>query len=177
MTGAGFGVGAWSLSGRRVTWGVALACLLAGILLSFGFGALDARLFGSGASHAGAVLSAAGNGRGASYLLEIMARKVEMNLRLLTSPYFLLGISLLIVVAGLMRVLLGKAVQNMLLLHPRLRQSLPSLTTTFVAALLFKDSGVVTAGFLAGVTCLHFLWYTMLPPQRHRDTEVSQREN
>ena len=161
VTGAGFGGGAWSLAGKRVTVWTALVCLLAGIALSFAFGAVDARLFGGGASHAGNVLSAANGTRGASYLLEIMARKAAMNLHLLTTPFFLLGISLVAVLSGLMRVWLGRAIQEMLQTHPRLKQSLPALTTTLLAALLFKDSGVVTACQLSGVTCLYFLWYTL----------------
>ncbi len=168
VTGAGFGVGAWSLSGKRVTVWTALICLSAGIALSFVFGAIDAWLFGSGASHAGNVLSAANGARGANYLLEIMARKATMNLHLLTTPFFLLGISLVAILGGLMRVWLGKAVQDMLQTHPRLKQSLPALTTTLLAALLFKDSGVVTAGLLTGVTCLYFLWHTL-------DTEKEKR--
>ena len=161
VTGTGFGVGAWSLSGRRVTWLLALVCLLAGIALSFAFGALDVALFGTQASHAGAVLSAAGGGRGTNYLIEIMARKAAMNLHLLTTPFFLLGISLLLVLAVLMRVLLGKAIRDMLTVRPELQRSLPTIAVTLLAALLFKDSGVVTAGFLAGITCLYFLWYAL----------------
>ncbi len=162
VTGAGFGVGAWSLLGKRITFGVVIVCLLSGIALSFAFGALDAALFGSQASHAGNVLHAAGSGRGAGYFIEIMTRKVGMNLHLLTTPFFLLGASLVIVLAALMRVWLGKAVLNMLTTRPYLRQSLPALAVTLLSALLFKDSGVVTAAILAGVTCLYFLWYTLI---------------
>ena len=162
VTGAGFGVGAWSLLGKRVTFGVVIVCLLSGIALSFAFGALDATLFGSQASHAGNVLHAAGSGRGAGYFVEIMTRKVGMNLHLLTTPFFLLAASLVIVLAALMRVWLGKAVLNMLTTRLRLRQSLPALAATLLSALLFKDSGVVTAAILAGITCLYFLWYTLI---------------
>ena len=159
VTGAGFGVGAWMLTGRRFSFGIAIVCLLAGIGLSFAFGAVDAALAGPAASHAGHVLNAVGQGRGAAYLLEIMARKIGMNLRLLVSPFFLLGGSLVVVTALLMRAVLGKAVAALFAAHVRLRQSLPALAVTLFASLLFKDSGVVTVGFTAGVACLTVLWY------------------
>ena len=160
VTGAGFGVGTWMLTGRRFSLSVALACLLTGIGLSFAFGVLDAVLAGPRASHAGNVLNAAGQGRGGGYLLEIMARKIGMNLHLLTSPFFLMGASLVVVTVLLMRVILGNAVQSLFASHPRLRQSLLALAVTLFASLLFKDSGVVTVGFTAGVACLYVLWYT-----------------
>ena len=148
------------LTGRRFSLPVALGCLLMGIGLSFAFGALDAALAGPRASHAGNVLNAAGQGRGAGYLLEIMARKIGMNLHLLTSPFFLMGASLVVVTALLMRAVLGNAVLSLFAIRPRLRQSLPALGVTLFASLLFKDSGVVTVGFTAGVACLYVLWFT-----------------
>jgi hypothetical protein len=160
VTGAGFGVGAWMLTGRRFSPAIALVCLLTGIGLSFAFGALDAMLAGPRASHAGNVLNAVEQGRGPGYLLEIMARKIGMNLHLLTSPFFLMGGSLVVVTVLLMRAVLGNAVQSLFASRSRLRQSLPALAVTLFASLLFKDSGVVTVGFTAGVACLYVLWYT-----------------
>lgn len=161
VTGTGFGVGMWMLSGQRFSVSLALACLLAGIGLSFAFGALDAHFAGAQASHAGNVLNAGASGRGAGYLIEIMARKVGMNLRLLVSPFFVAGAGLVAVVALLMRVLLGQEIRALFAAHARLRQLLPTLAVTLFASLVFKDSGVVTAGFVAGVACLNLLWYTV----------------
>ncbi len=161
VTGAGAGVGAWMLSGRRFSVWVALACLLAGVGLSFTFGALDAHFGGAQASHAGNVLNAGANGRGAGYLADIMARKVGMNLRLLVSPFFVAAAGLIAILALLMRVLLGREIRALFAAHARLRQLLPTLAATLFASLVFKDSGVVTAGFVAGVACLNLLWYAV----------------
>ena len=161
VTGAGFGVGAWMLCGREFRISVALLCLAAGIGLSFAFGALDAHFNGAQASHAGSVLNASAQGRGAGYLAEIMARKVGMNLRLLVSPFFVAGAGLVVMLILLMRALLGSDVRALFAARIRLRQSLPPLAVTLLASLVFKDSGVVTAGFVAGVACLHILYYTV----------------
>ena len=161
VTGAGFGIAAHSLCGKRFSLFAALLCLLLGIGLSFAFGALDALAAGPHASHAGNVLNASAHGGGAGYLVEIMARKIGMNLRLLISPFFLMGASLVLVLAVLMRAVMGKSVRALFASCYWLRQSLPALAVTFCAALLFKDSGVVMAGFFAGVACLYVLWYAL----------------
>ena len=60
-----------------------------------------------------------------------------------------------------MRAVLGDAIRALFAARPRLRQLLPALAVTLLASLVFKDSGVVTAGFVAGIACLHLLWHTV----------------
>ena len=152
-TGAGFGVGLALLCGRRVTFGLAAVCIGFGLVLAFGFGALDAARSGGAISHFGAALQASAGGRGPGYLAEIVVRKIGMNLRLLISPPFwvLAALALLPLAAG--NALVGVPLLRAMARRPWSVQGMKATLATLIAALLFKDSGVITAAGLFAVSC------------------------
>ncbi len=152
-TGAGFGVGLALLRGRRVTIGLTAVSILIGFTLAFGFGLLDAARPGGASSHFGAALQASSGGRGAGYLAEIAARKVGMNLRLLLSPPFWLLAAASLVPLAAANALIGLPLRKAMARRPWSVQGLKATLAALVAALLFKDSGVITAAGLFAVSC------------------------
>lgn len=161
VSAAGFGIGMVILSGRKPHPWLGIAWSLAGLALAFLFGALDARFAGAESSHAGAALTAASQGRGMAYLVEIALRKLAMNLRLLQSPFLLLGATVVALIFLAAWRLLSPQMQAVVTRRPWTARSGAALLAAGAASLLFKDSGVVTTVFLAGAACLIFLWYTV----------------
>ncbi len=161
VTAAGFGVGGAILRGKRPTVGLALACTLLGLALSFSLGALDVVMAGRNSSHAGAALSAAAHGRGAGYLAQIALRKLAMNLRLLFSPYLLLGAGVVAAMLVAARASIGSEITATLSRRPWTARSQPALLAAIAASLLIKDSGVVTATFTIGSAAVILLWYVL----------------
>ena len=167
--GAGFGVGAALLLGRRANWKIGVAGALAGLLVAFGFSLLDARLAGGEASHLGAAMQAASGGRGAGYPVAIVLRKIAMNFRLLFSPAFLLASVGVAVFATFSGRIFGAEWRSLLARRPWLAQSRKALLAAGIASLLFKDSGVVTALFLTGGAWLLFAWFLFNEPKSETD--------
>ena len=152
-TGAGFGVGLALLCGRRVTFGLAAGCIACGLALAFGFGVVDAAHSGGATSHSGAALQAAAGGRGPGYLVEIVVRKIGMNLRLLAAPPFWLLAAMALLPLGAGNALVGGPLRRALARRPWSTQGMKATLATLIAALLFKDSGVITAAGLFAVSC------------------------
>ena len=152
-TGAGFGVGLALLCGRRATVGLAAVCIGFGLALAFGFGVVDAARSGGASSHFGAALQASAGGRGPGYLAEIVVRKIGMNLRLLASPPFWVLAALALLPLGAGRALIGEPLRQALARRPWLTQGMKATLATLIAALIFKDSGVITAAGLFAVSC------------------------
>ena len=163
-TGAGFGVGLALLKGRRITVGLAALCIACGLALAFCFGAIDAMHSGGATSHAGAALQAAAGGRGPGYLAEIIVRKVAMNLRLLTSPPFWLFAAMALLPLGAGNALVGGPLRHALARRPWLLHGMRATLATLIAALLFKDSGVITAAGLFAVSCACPLYAALTAP-------------
>jgi hypothetical protein len=161
VTGAGFGMGAAILLGRRPTIRWAVVCMLGGLALAFGFGALETRLFGGAASHIGGSMQAAAGGRGPLYLAQIALRKIGMNLSLLATVPFALGLTAVGGTLLLAWKLLGAEIRAVLERRAWVARGLPAFFSALAASLLFKDSGVVSALFLAGSACL-ILFYDVL---------------
>ena len=143
--------------GRRVyLWAAGGA--VAGILLAVAFSALEAR--SPGASHMGAAVASASRGRGAGYLVAIASRKIAMNLRLLGSFWLLVAAGAVLAAAAATAWIAGPDLRALGTTRPSLRLAIPPWLSTCAVALLFKDSGVVTAVYLAGssaVIILHAL--------------------
>ncbi len=164
VTAAGFGVAAAMLHGRKPSAWMAIACGGAGLLLAFVFGTLEATFAESTSSHIGQAIHASASGRGAGYLFEIALRKIQMNLRLLVSPWLLLGAAAVIATAVTARCHLGEPVAALFRGRPWMALGHYAVAAAMVAGLLFKDSGVVMATYLAGVTCLMDLYYLLTAP-------------
>jgi hypothetical protein len=167
-TGAGFGVGIALLLGRRPTLRLGIACLLAGLGLSFLFAWLDSRYAGAGSSHAGTALQAASRGRGAGYLAQIAARKVAMNLHLLASPPFWLLAGTVVTLFLVARRFVGPAMRDLLQRRPWTDRGRAALLAAGCAALIFKDSGVVTVVALIASASAFVLYYVVAGPTRVR---------
>ena len=162
--GAGFAVGAFILCGRKAGVLVGIAGVVVGLALAFGFGFAESALTahsGGGISHIGGAVQAATTGRGAGYLVEIAARKVAMNLRLLATVWTLLGVAIVSATLFAARLLLGPVLVQTFASRHWQRSGTSAIIAAGIAALLFKDSGVVTVGFLVGTACLIVLFYPL----------------
>jgi len=84
-----------------------------------------------------------------------------MNLHLLASPYLYLGIGVVVAILVVAFGLVRAAVRESLLQRPYTASGLKVLPAAVAAALLFKDSGVVSTTFLLGTTCAILLWYVL----------------
>ena len=164
VTGAGFGLATAIIYGRRPSMWLAIACGVAGLVLAFGFGALEATYAEATSSHIGQAIHASASGRGVGYLMEIALRKVQMNFRLLMSPWLLLGAAAVLATVTMARRFLGASWS--LLLSRRRWTALGhyAVAAALVAGLLFKDSGVVMATYMAGAICLMDLYYLLTAP-------------
>ena len=161
VTGAGFGIGAALLFGRRPTGRLSILCALGGLLLAFVFSALDAHFSHGSASHLGTALQAASGERGAAYPVAIALRKIAMNFRLLFSFWFLLGAGIVAATIFLSRRFLQTEVEKAVARYTWLAQSRKALLAAGIVSLLFKDSGVVTTLFLIGSAWLLIFWYVV----------------
>jgi hypothetical protein len=173
-TGAGFGVGLALLCGRRITVGLAAACIGAGLVLAFGFGVVDAAHSGGATSHSGAALQAAAGGRGPGYLAEIVVRKVGMNLRLLASPPFWLLAAMALLPLGAGNTLVGGPLRRALARRPWSAHGIKATLAAIIAALLFKDSGVITAAGLFAVSCACPLYAALTDTEDSAPAEAKQ---
>lgn len=155
VMGAGITVGLMTLAGRKPKWWQAVLGMTGGLALAFVFAMLDARLNRDGTiSHLGGALQSASGGRGIGYLLEIMTRKVGLNLSLLFTVWFLAAFVVVFGIILMARALIGEALRTALAKRYWTARSLPVMFAVGVAALIFKDTGVVTVTFLVGATCL-----------------------
>ena len=161
VSAAGFGVALGIVCGKKPSWSAAAAFTLIGFLAAFAFGSLDAALNGAASSHSGAAILAAANGRGAGYLAQIALRKIILNFHYLAAPGFLAGLAAICVSLWIATMLTGKALERVLEQHVWLARSFYPLAAAAVAALLFKDSGVVTVDFMAGSAVVVVLYYVI----------------
>ena len=76
-----------------------------------------------------------------------------MNLRLLVSPPFWVLAALALLPLGLGNALIGTPLRQALARRPWATHGMKATLATIIAALLFKDSGVVTAAGLFAVSC------------------------
>jgi hypothetical protein len=161
VTAAAFGIGLQTICGRKPSWRSAALFTAIGLAVAFLFGSLDTALNGPSSSHLGAAMHSAYNGRGIGYLAEIAARKLMLNLHFLTAPGFLAGLAAIILCVGIATALTGKALEQLLRKRDWLARSLYPMGAAAAAALLFKDSGVVTMDFMAGSVVVVLLYYVI----------------
>jgi hypothetical protein len=145
-----FGAGALQLTRRKLTVPVFLLLVAIGFALAFGFGALDARMNGVHSSHSGTVLQAASHGRGAGYLYEIAMRKIQLNVGYLMTTSALLAVLAVTLSAVTAYCFARKQLHESLSRRPAMVGAIHSLLPGCLAALLFKDSGIVTILFSLG---------------------------
>lgn len=168
-----FGCGWMVLRGRRVTWWAAALWAVGGLAAAFGFAALERALHGGETSHLGGALQAAGE-RGYGYLLEIVARKLLMNARILLHPALLATVVGLAAVALLARGRLRARVEAAFVQNPDWARALPAFGYGALAAFLFNDSGVVAAAFLAGALLLPGLYLLAFAQARRNGAQRSE---
>ena len=149
----------WPASGRRFTLLTFVASIVAGFVLAFTFAAADAWLGGPNLSHAGEALTTAAGPRGAGYLMQIIERKLEMNVNLSISPWLLVAAATVTVFAAAMWYLFRRRIAHTAVRHPELPVAWRALGWTVLAALITKDSGIVTAVFAVGSATVITTWY------------------
>lgn len=149
----------WPVSGRRFTLVTFATSIVAGFVLAFMFAAADAWLGGPNLSHAGEALTTAAGPRGARYLMQIIERKLEMNVNLSISPWLLVAAATVVTFAAAMWYLFRQRIAHTSVRHPELPVAWRALGWTVVAALITKDSGIVTAVFAVGSATVITTWY------------------
>jgi len=163
VTTVAFGTGWLVLRGTRKLWLFASGFAIAGIAVAFGFAYLDARFHGAQSSHAGAALRAAAATRGAAYLWDIIVRKVRFNLGMFAAPWTWVTASACAGALLLAPMLAEDEIEETKRRRPWLARSLPVLVAASVAALLFKDTGVVTVCYLMSATIIVGFYYMLVP--------------
>ncbi len=172
---AAFGCTAVILSNRRLKVSEIIAFTGLGLALAWGFAWLDAHLSGAAATHMGEALESAGH-RGAVYLAEIVIRKVEMNLRLISSPGVLAALAGLSALGWLVSKMLIARLQRFSTLHPWLLKSIPATVAGSLVALLFNDSGIVAAIFILAAAIANGLYELCLISYESADACLPSRQ-
>lgn len=139
----GFGYLAWRASGRRFSGRAAVALLAAAAAMLLLIAALDG-LGAAPPSHVGRALADARRG-GAGLLVQTVARKVALNIRLVRYTIWsrVLLVTLLTFAVSLYRPV--GLLRHALARYPALRLGLEGVAAASVAALICNDSGVVAA--------------------------------
>ena len=150
VTTASFGLGITLLCGRKPGWGAGALLILLGLGLSFLFAWLDLKFSGAQASHAGMALKSASGGQGWYYLLEIILRKTLLNLRLLVAPWTLFTAFLITIAISLVNKLGSDKLARFWLRFVWFAKGRTAAALAIIAAILFKDTGVVTVCYLVG---------------------------
>jgi hypothetical protein len=161
MSVVGFGTALHTLQKQRPPLLRVIALLfLVGVGSTFLLSAIEARWSSQEVSHLGATFKAAGGGSGVGYWGEIITRKVRLNLLTLFSRwYFLSLVGLGLTFWGVWRIQ-RESLLNLWKTSPLLRLSVVPLLATALAAILFKDTGVMTALFMISSACFVLLWYS-----------------
>ncbi len=163
----GFGLGWWVLQDKTVRAINVMLSLLTGIIISFLFAAIDRLLSGSNASQAGEALYASSHGRGVGYLLEIVDRKLKMNMHLLFSPYLLISAVSVGLLVVLIKYIGGRELMQVLKGKPLLMKGINIFGITLFIAIVFKDSGFVTVTYAVGSGSLLLVWFLLKSPFMH----------
>lgn len=155
-----YGVALLTLRQRRLRWRTVLAFLGAGILLIFAIGFLEIYLTPHHASHIGAALESL-HSRGYGYFVEIVLRKVMMNIRLSASPGMIATYVGLLLAWMVRKRDIQRMISHLRQDHPLFHSALPAVGYGSLVALVFNDSGVVAAIFLLSVFIsggIYLLW-------------------
>ncbi len=135
-----------------------VASLIIGLALAFVFAAADAWLGGPDVSHAGAALVSAAGPRGPSYLWQIIVRKIEMNLALSVSHWLLIAAAITAASTAVVWMIFKNRLRAVVTDYPDIALSWRALLWTMAAALITKDSGVVTVVFALGSATVVSTW-------------------
>ncbi len=162
VTFTAFGAGTMVLRGKVVTWKPVVALSVVGLAVAFLFGAIDAEANGNNSSHNGQAIHAASHGRGLNYLLDIVIRKIELNLHYLVTPAVLGGVIAILLGCWLANLLTREALRNAVGRRAGLEAALRCCGTGALAALVFKDSGVATVDFMAACAMVLTFYYLII---------------
>jgi hypothetical protein len=145
-----FGMG-WSiLAGKKHGWRQAIMYTCIGIFLALGIAYMDKMLLHHAASHLGGALQGA-QSRGSGYIIEIIERKVLMNLRLSFAPGMIWTYAGLSFTAFMTRKRFNEILGTLKRNQPRWYHSLPAVGWAALSAWIFNDSGAVAAIFLIAI--------------------------
>jgi hypothetical protein len=148
--------------GKRLTVGIAALWTFLGLAATFVMAAIDKVLPGGAPSHFGGALKAADE-RGYGYLLEIVFRKVLMNLRILTSPGILAALIGICLTVLLFKTVFRDHVAELFRNQPDWARALPAVGYVALVSFIFNDSGIVIAVFVVGTYLATGLYYLLQP--------------
>lgn len=153
-----------------------LLATFGGLVLAFGVAGLDAALFRESSSHAGAVVQQVATSGKGSFLFEVALRKLILNLRILALPMTLMGLILITTMYFLVRKGQPSLFPNAKSQTPNLYLASKALLPISIAAFVFKDSGVITIGYLCGYYLLCLLHTPLLQTSSLPDKETGNEE-
>jgi hypothetical protein len=145
----GFALAWWLANGHRFTWKLVVLVVALVAVLIVGFAAID--LLGGGAqTHLGRSLSTAGQG-GAGVLWEIVARKAETNVRVLTHTVWAYVLLVVLAFLAYMRFRPHGDFVGTLSENPRFADAITVALSTGLLAYFTEDSGIV----IPAMICLY----------------------
>ncbi len=166
VTCVAFGLGWRLLRCSTANWLHALTFCLAGVVLMFGFAFLDARIHGDQSGHAGSALRAANAGRGLGYLTNIITGKIRLHLTLFSSAWTWVTASLIAGALLIAPMLAANEIDETRRRRAWLARSSSLIVPTAIAALIFKDTGIVTVCYLLAGYVLVGFYYLLTPSSR-----------
>lgn len=154
-----FGLVARALAGRQTRVRDAALLTLAGILVAFALAVLDAAVSGWSPSHLGHAVRVIQSGD-SNYLLAMLQRKISMNLDLGTSAVGGVTFGVFAIVSAAWA-LYRKQMLESVRLASRIVQGMIGMGYGALVALIFNDSGIVSAAFMFAFALLWWLWFAV----------------
>ena len=157
--GLAYAAGAWLASGRRLR----VPQLAVGALLLLGLAlvvvAVDLLRPAGARSHVGELAAQVLRGD-TGRVAEVVGRKLLMNVRMLLTPYSLVGLAAVAALGGICYHRLASRVRNSLACRPLLRAGSGAALLGAAAAFALNDSGIVAGALAAG--CVLLMWLDAL---------------
>lgn len=155
----------WLLTGRRFGLFSAAGWAFAGLMGALAFAALDRTVYGSSAGHMGQAVAAT-HAAGLRYAANIAWRKALMNLRIASQPYTLAAVAGAFAITAIAGGFGRERLARLIAARPGWWRMRGPCVWSALAALVFNDSGIVPALFIAGAFLLSGLYYALLGSAR-----------
>ena len=157
--GIAYAAGAWLASGRRLRPPQVLAGGLLLMLLALGVVALDLMRPAGARSHVGELAAQVLRGD-TGRIADVVGRKLLMNVRMVLTPYSLVGLAAVAALGGICYHRVASRVRDSLASRPLLRAGSGAALLGAAAAFAFNDSGIVAGALAAG--CVLLMWLDVL---------------
>ncbi len=155
-----FGLVARALAGKQTRVHDAALLTVAGILVAFALAVLDATVSGWAPSHLGHAVRVIQSGD-SNYLIAMLQRKIAMNLNLGTSTMGGVAFGLFAIVSAAWALHRKQMLESVNLAN-RIVQGTIGIGYGALVALIFNDSGIVSAAFMFAFALLWWLWFAVI---------------